>query len=82
MNLYVNEISDNFAGSPIGRHGVKNTKYSAIMRFFAKTRYESPCVRDARLEAEGILCGSIVTEPTVDELHNMSSEPETNYFEF
>ena len=52
------------------------------MKLNTKINYQSPRVRDARLEAEGILCGSIVTEPTVDELHNMSSESETNYFEF
>ena len=52
------------------------------MKLNTKINYQSPRVRDARLEAEGILCGSIVTEPTVDELPNMSSEPETNYFEF
>ena len=51
------------------------------MKLNTKTKYQSPRVRDARLEAEGILCGSLVTNPTVDELHNMSESTEQSYFE-
>ena len=51
------------------------------MKFYVKTRYQAPRVRDARLEVEGILCGSIVPQPEVDELHNMSETTELNYFE-
>ena len=51
------------------------------MFFTAKTRYQAPRVRDARVEAEGILCGSIVADPDVDELHNMTDSGEANYFD-
>jgi hypothetical protein len=51
------------------------------MTFFAKNRYQAPRVRDARVEVEGILCGSIVPQPEVDELHNMSESSEQSYFE-
>ena len=56
-------------------------KHNDIMKFYVKTRYQAPRVRDARLEAEGILCGSIVPQPEVDELHNMSESTEQSYFE-
>ena len=56
-------------------------KHNDIMKFYVKTRYQAPRVRDARLEVEGILCGSIVPQPEVDELHNMSESTEQSYFE-
>ncbi len=51
------------------------------MKSISKRKYLSPRVHDARLEAEGILCGSIVPQPEVDELHNMSESTEQSYFE-
>ena len=59
-----------------------------IMRFNNKHKYQSPCVRMTQVEVEGLLCGSIVTDPNVDEAHNIAAEAsdspyaEQSYFEF
>ena len=52
-----------------------------MMKRVLKRQYFSPRVRGARVEVEGILCGSIVPQPEVDELHNMSESTEQSYFE-
>ena len=57
------------------------TKTQNMMKRVLKRQYLSPRVRDARVEAEGILCGSIVPQPEVDELQNMSGSSEQSYFE-
>ena len=51
------------------------------MKITLKKKYLTPRVRDARVEVEGILCGSIVADPDVDELHNMTDSGEANYFD-
>ena len=55
-------------------------KYTIVMKSKSK-KYLVPRVRDAHLELEGILCGSLKPNPDVDELHNMSETPERSYFE-
>ena len=58
------------------------------MKFNVKHKYQSPCVRTTRVEVEGLFCASIVTDPTVDEAHNIAAEAsgseyaEQSYFEF
>lgn len=52
-----------------------------VMKSNSSRKYLVPRVRDAHLELEGILCGSLQPNPDVDELHNMSETPERSYFE-
>ncbi len=56
------------------------------MKFNNKVRYQAPVVSKSRLEAEGILCGSVAADPNVDELHNINADddfvPKSSYFEF
>ena len=59
------------------------------MRLLSTQKYHVPIVRLTQVELEGLLCGSIVTDPNVDEAHNISAETtssgaplEESYFEF
>jgi len=53
------------------------------MKFYKNQKYETPCVRMAQVESEGLFCHSIVEDPNVDEAHNIAAEAsEQSYFEF
>ncbi len=59
------------------------------MKFLPTQKYQSPAVRMTQVELEGLLCGSIVTDPNVDEARNIAAETTTSgapleesYFEF
>ena len=58
------------------------------MKFNKTLKYETPCVRMAQVESEGLFCHSIVEDPNVDEAHNIAAEAsgsqyaEQSYFEF
>lgn len=58
------------------------------MKFNNNQKYETPCVRMAQVESEGLFCHSIVMDPNVDEAHNIAAEgsdspyAEQSYFEF
>ena len=58
------------------------------MKFYKTLKYETPCVRMAQMESEGLFCHSIVEDPNVDEAHNIAAEAsdspyaEQSYFEF
>ena len=58
------------------------------MKFNNEHKYQSPCVRMTQVEVEGLFCASIVTDPDVDEAHNIAAEAsdspyaEQSYFEF
>ena len=58
------------------------------MKFNKTLKYETPCVRMAQVESEGLFCHSIVADPNVDEAHNIAAEAsdspyaEQSYFEF
>ena len=59
------------------------------MKFNNNQKYETPCVRMAQVESEGLFCHSIVVKDlNVDEAHNIAAEgsdspyAEQSYFEF
>lgn len=58
------------------------------MKFNNNQKYETPCVRMAQVESEGLFCHSIVINRYVDEAHNIAAEgsdspyAEQSYFEF